>query len=64
MMGTPMGWHRRQALTLVSQLPENTADALLVLDAARDLVENFLRGGHERDEQPMAANVLPFGGKG
>lgn len=59
-MGTPLGWHRRQALVLASQLPDNQADALLVLQAARELVEKFLL---ETPEEPgqLAANVLPFG---
>ena len=32
---------RRQAVLIASQLPENTADALLVLDYARDVVVEF-----------------------
>ena len=32
---------RRQAVLIASQLPDNTADALLVLDYARDLVVEF-----------------------
>jgi hypothetical protein len=36
-------WHRRQAITLASQLPDNPADALMVLQAARELVETFLQ---------------------
>jgi hypothetical protein len=59
-MGTPLGWHRRQALVLASQLPDNQADALLVLQAARELVEKFLLETPEESGQ-LAANVLPFG---
>ena len=33
---------RRQAIQIVSQLPDNTADAIAVLDFARDLVLQFL----------------------
>lgn len=33
---------RRQAIQIVSQLPDNTADALAVLNHARDLVTGFL----------------------
>lgn len=62
-MGIPLQWHRRQALTLASQLPDNTADALLVLQSMQELVERFLIGPDE-EAQPMAANVLPFGNKG
>lgn len=35
-------WQRRHAVQIVAQLPEVTADALLVLDLARELVEGFL----------------------
>jgi hypothetical protein len=59
-MGTPLGWHRRQALVLASQLPESQADALLVLQAARELVEKFLLDCPE-EPGPLAANILPFG---
>ena len=33
---------RRQAVLIASQLPDNTAEALLVLDYARDVVVEFL----------------------
>lgn len=59
-MGTPLGWHRRQALVLASQLPDNQADALMVLQATRELVEKFLLDSHD-GEEPLAANILPFG---
>ena len=35
-------WHRRHALQLACQLPESRRDALLILEASRDLVENFI----------------------
>ena len=38
-------WRRRQALMLVSQLPDNPADALAILDLVRELVVSFLQGG-------------------
>ena len=59
-MGTPLGWHRRQALVLASQLPDKQSDALLVLQAAAELVEKFLPDSSE-EQGPLAANVLPFG---
>lgn len=37
-----MDWRRRQALTIAAQLPESRADALLVLQHARELVESFM----------------------
>jgi hypothetical protein len=35
------GWHRRHAIQIVASLPEDTADALLVLELARQLVVTF-----------------------
>jgi hypothetical protein len=43
-------WHRRSALCLASQLPENPGDALAILDCVRELVETFLRS-----EEPAPA---------
>lgn len=60
-MGMPLGWHRRQAIILVGQLPDSTADALLVLQAAKELVDTFLAGHPEKDAL-RATNVLPFTG--
>jgi hypothetical protein len=58
-MGVPLAWHRRHALTLAGQLPENVEDALLVLQATKELVDTFLSDAPE--ERPRrAANVLPF----
>lgn len=59
-MGNPLAWHRRHALGIAGQLPENTADALLVLQAVQELVDGFLSKGQEPEER-RAANVLPFG---
>lgn len=47
---------RRQALALVSQLPDNTAEALLVLDHMRDLVLRFL----DEPEVVSSASVTAF----
>ena len=44
-MANKQGWRKRHAIQIVAQLPENTADALAVLDHARDLVERFLAEG-------------------
>jgi hypothetical protein len=40
-------WHRRHAVMLASQLPDNTEDALSVLRMAIQLVEQFLAEGEE-----------------
>jgi hypothetical protein len=63
-MGMPLQWHRRQAITLASQLPDSTADALLVIEALRALVETFLAGSPEQEAATLSTNVLPFGSKG
>lgn len=47
-------WKRRAAIQIVSQLPEETADALRVLDFARELVEEFLA---EEPRQPRLRAV-------
>lgn len=38
----PEAWKRRQALQIVAQLPDKPADALRVLELAKELVEGFL----------------------
>jgi hypothetical protein len=35
-------WHRRHAVQIVAALPEEPGDALMVLELAKQLVENFL----------------------
>ena len=45
---------RRQAIVIVSQLPDNTAEALTVLDYARHLVTEFL-------EEPSAGTSAQTG---
>ena len=35
-------WHRRHALSLAGQLPDDPGDALAVLDCVRELVVTFL----------------------
>jgi hypothetical protein len=35
-------WHRRHALNLAAQLPQDPDDALIVLECARDFVERFI----------------------
>jgi hypothetical protein len=61
-MGMPLQWHRRHAIMLAGQLPENTADALIVIEAMNELVRSYLMA--VPDTAPLAANVLPFAGKG
>ena len=44
---------RRQAIQIVSQLPDNTVDAIAVLDLAHDLVLQFL----DEPEPEVSDNV-------
>jgi hypothetical protein len=45
-------WHRRHAVMLASQLPEETEDALAVLRLATELVTGFLAV-----DEPKAAST-------
>jgi hypothetical protein len=54
-------WHRRQAIVLASQLPDNTADAVMVLQALKELVETFLMSA-DGTTDALAANALAFRG--
>lgn len=58
-MEQPKNWHRRQAMMLASQLPEDVTDAKLIVEAVRQLLDTFMA-----QELPRAVervkNVLPF----
>lgn len=58
-MGMPQNWHRRQAMVLAGQLPENTEDALLVLQAVQELVLTFLVDD-QKAPRVVGGKVLPF----
>ncbi len=58
----PLQWHRRHAIMMAGQLPENLADARLVMEAITELLDTFMTKGPQ--EVPRADNVLPFGGAG
>lgn len=53
----PENWHRRHAVMLASQLPEEAADALTVLRLATELVTGFLTGP-EPTQKPAPVVVL------
>lgn len=48
-------WHRRHALQIAAQLPENCDDALAVLRCAIELVEEFLAA-----REPQERRVCRF----
>ena len=58
-MERPSNWHRRQALMLASQLPEDVTDAKLIVEAVRELLETFMIEDPPNAVE-RASNVLPF----
>jgi hypothetical protein len=50
---------RRQAVLIASQLPDNTVEALLVLDYARDVVVEFLDDSPDIPDNVTAFPVPP-----
>ena len=54
-------WHRRHALMIASQLPEDHNDALAVLCAAIDLVQGFLAETEPAEKQKPAMTVVRIG---
>ena len=49
------GWHRRHAVQLDAQLPDDPNDARMILELVQQLVDGFLSG-----EGPHSAPVLAF----
>lgn len=62
-MGMPTNSHRHQALSLAAQLPDNRTEALLVLQAATELIETFYVAD-EHTPTHARGNVLTFEAKG
>lgn len=58
-MGTPLLWHRRHAMIIAGQLPENPADAELVIQAVQELMQTFLNKASTQGPE-RSDNVLPF----
>jgi hypothetical protein len=59
MTGAPLHWHKRHAILMASQLPDGHADAMLVIEALRELAESYLHSGPAEVGSP-APNVLTF----
>jgi hypothetical protein len=57
MRPTMEAWHRRQAIVLASQLPDNIEDARPVLEALREVVEGFLAPKATLEQRPSATVV-------
>lgn len=58
---TPLQWHRRHAIMLAGQLPDNPDDMLLVIAALQELVDKFLTDV-PADPIQITKNVVPFKG--
>lgn len=58
-MHKQLAWHRRHALTLASQLPDDPQEARMVLEALREIVERYLVPDAAEPSE-KATNVLPF----
>lgn len=52
-------WHRRQALMLASQLPEDVDDAKLIVEEVAELLNSYIV--KKPSAVVQASNVLPFG---
>ena len=56
--------HRRAAIQIVAQLPEAQADALLILEAAREFVLKFLAEDHLEGRldgrEGVVLSLVPF----
>lgn len=48
------GWHRRHAIHIVSELPDEPGDALKVLRLAIEVVERFLDVPQETARTPLS----------
>ena len=48
-------WHKRHALSLAAQLPDNASDAAAVIRELQHLVDSWL---HPETQQQPSANVL------
>jgi hypothetical protein len=48
-------WHKRHALNLAAQLPDNASDANAIIRELQDLVTSWL---HVEESSPPAAKVL------
>jgi hypothetical protein len=60
-MPEDQAWRRRQALQLAAQLPDNTDDALAIVDLTRKLVVSWLCADQARAPlEPVTGEVVEF----
>jgi hypothetical protein len=50
-------WHRRMALTIASQLPDDVEDATIILELTRELLGAFIS-----EPEVKSPVVVPIGG--
>lgn len=60
-MQISQNWHRRQAIALVSTLPEEITDARIILGLARELLDSFLADDWSTGEGGTPVSRLPRG---
>lgn len=60
-MSDDAAWHRKQALHIASQLPENADDAWAVLDWVERLVRDYF-GPRKPDPPPGGGQLVRFPG--
>lgn len=60
-MAKDLAWHRRHAVQLAAQLPDNTEDGLIILRLAQELVTGFLAVG-EPEKKSDSVVTLIIGG--
>lgn len=58
-MHKQLAWHRRHALLIASQLPDDPQEARLVMEALSEVFEQFLAQGLDELSEKIG-NVLPF----
>jgi hypothetical protein len=51
-------WHRRHAIMLASQLPENTEDGLIILRLAMQIVTDFLMQSGEAQKPAPVVSLI------
>jgi hypothetical protein len=57
---TEQAWHKRHAITLAGQLPDNTEDCLIILRLITQIVTDFLMQSDEAQKpSPVVAFVRP-----
>lgn len=57
-MSTPLPWHRRHAIALAAQLPDDPEDGLTILMLTINVVAKFLREPSDESKAVPAPNIV------